>query len=115
MADNRFIGISGRPSLRLPMVAQGLNTLQQFVPHALVVTFKMIVGRLFSKLPRLDYGVHAIQISSFPVICGVLQHVVEPYLTGFRGRLYIWIGVDSCGVLAILKRLESLFCFKITF
>ena len=78
----RASSTSGGP-LRLPMVAQGLNTLQQFVPHALVVTFKMIVGQLFSKLPRLDYGVHAIQISSFPVICGVLKHVAEPYLTVF--------------------------------
>ena len=40
-------GISGRPSLRLPMVAQGLRTLQQFVAHALVVTFTIIVSHVF--------------------------------------------------------------------
>ena len=37
MTHNLPIGISGRPSLRLPMLSQGLRALQHFVPHALVV------------------------------------------------------------------------------
>ena len=41
----------------------------------------------------LGYGVPAIQISSFPVILGVLKYVEENYLTDFWGRFYFWIGL----------------------
>ena len=37
------------------------------------------------------------------MICGVLQHVVEPYLTGFRGRLYLWIGRGASDALQLVK------------
>ena len=64
MADNRPVAISSRPSLPLPMVAQGLRTLQELVAHALVVSFEMIVGNVLSdSKPQLGFAeeYHAVQ------------------------------------------------------
>ncbi len=48
MADSLPLAISSRPSLPLPMVAQDLRTLESFIPHALVISFEMIVGNVLS-------------------------------------------------------------------
>ena len=81
MADNIAIGISGRPSLRLPMVAQGLNTLQQIVPHALVVTFKMIDGYFLSCLGGSEH-----RAAHIPVL-SIERQLFCPVDDSYFGRL----------------------------
>jgi hypothetical protein len=54
-------------------------------------SLEKIFGGPLKQVPWLNYRVHPVQTSSFPMIGGVLKHAMEPYLTGFLGRSCFWI------------------------